>query len=663
MSFSNRKQIVQHRLDIDGLRAFAIIPVLLFHSGFQVFSGGYVGVDVFFTISGFLITSILIRDIDTKQFSYIEFFKRRIRRLMPMAILIYLVVLSLFVFLYPVSYFKDVAAATFSSLLFFSNIYFWKEGGGYFGVDLELNPLLHTWSLSVEEQFYLVFPFLLIVLFWLTKNATQKMALILLGILISLSVAVLYAPSRESFAAFYLLPPRMYELAIGSLTAVFVYYWPHHEIRKIKYLQELGLFLVVLPVFTFSKSTLFPSYNALLPCLGAALVMLSTGSSSLSGRLLNSRFAVYIGLISYSLYLWHWPLIVVKNWTVNDAQNTFLDIIIIAISVLLSAFTYKYIERPFRNKALVPDKKLIVFAGISFLSVGVLSITLYYEDNGFIVDSDGRINSTYQEAIAPPPNRGPCFEKVRTTGQFFSCNLSTNNTKKNKKIFVWGDSHGSAFMPVLAKLSEKYDIKFSNNSGCPPVINLKRTDFSQSCPRISQQIFENIISDDYDLVILVGAFSNYLNFGVVGQLDAEQGEDPQLSLRDFSKLMPATLEKFEQEDMPFLIVVQPPRMERRIPDEFVRVETLGEKYLGDTIPLEEYEKQIASLFDAIPQKWHQNLISLKHVYCPDKTCVSVRNGTLLYKDSHHISNAYAEYLSGYFTPIVETKLNSRLAGR
>ena len=301
MSIRHRNHIIKHRSDIDGLRAFAIIPVLFFHSGFTLFSGGFVGVDIFFTISGFLITSILLKDIDNNRFSYTEFFKRRIRRLMPMAILIYIFVLSLFFFFYPSTFFKDVSAATFSSLLFFSNIYFWKEGGDYFGRNVEINPLLHTWSLSVEEQFYLIFPFLLLLLFWITRNATQKIVLIFIGILISVYVAIIYAPSKESFAAFYLLPPRMYELAIGSITALFVYYWPHHNLRKIAFLQEIGIFFVLIPIFFFDSNTLFPSYNALLPCSGAALIMLSTGNNGWSSILLNSRFAV-----SSVLYLIHY---------------------------------------------------------------------------------------------------------------------------------------------------------------------------------------------------------------------------------------------------------------------------------------------------------------------------------------------------------------------
>jgi peptidoglycan/LPS O-acetylase OafA/YrhL len=300
-----REHMLTHRTDIDGLRAFAIIPVLLFHSGFKTFSGGFVGVDVFFTISGFLITSIILKDIENKNFNYMEFFKRRVRRLMPMAILIYVFVLSLFFFIYPSIYFKDVSAAVISSLFFISNIFFWKEGGGYFGRNVEINPLLHTWSLSVEEQFYLIFPFLLILLFCITHNAKQKIIWVSLGILFSLSIAIIYAPSIESHAAFYLLPPRMYELAIGSLTALFVFYRPHHGLRTVKYLQEAGLILVILPVFIFDENTLFPSFNALFPCLGAAFIMLSIHSYGWASVILNSRFAISIGLISYSLYLWH----------------------------------------------------------------------------------------------------------------------------------------------------------------------------------------------------------------------------------------------------------------------------------------------------------------------------------------------------------------------
>jgi len=647
---------MKHRSDIDGLRAFAIIPVLLFHSGFQFFSGGYVGVDVFFTISGFLITSILLKDIDNKQFSYISFFKRRIRRLMPMAILIYLFVLLSFIFFYPVNYFKDVSAAAFSSLFFFSNMYFWKEGGGYFGGNVEINPLLHTWSLSVEEQFYLIFPFLLILIFRLTQNARQKIVLVSVGILVSLALAIIYAPSRESFAAFYLLPPRMYELGIGSLVAMFVYYWPQHDLRKTKYLQEIGLFLVVLPVFLFDEHTQFPSYNALIPCLGTALVMFSTGGQSWSSILLNSRFAVYIGLISYSLYLWHWPLMVIKNWIAGNASTVIIDIFVIVISVVFSAITYKYIENPFRNKNIFPDKKLVTYAGGSFLFIGILSVLLYVTGNSFIVDPGGKIDATFQKAIAPSANREQCFEKVRTTGKFYSCQLSEKTSNKDKKVFIWGDSHGSAFMPTLTKLSKQQDIIFSNNSGCPPVLNIKRTDLSKSCSRINRQIYEHIKNNKYDLVVLVGAYSNYLNWGIVGDQSAEYIRNPKLAESNFSKLLSATLDKFDQAKIPFLIVAQPPRMKNHIPEEFLRVETLGNKYLGETIPLSEYENQIAPLLASVPSKWQHTLVVLKHVYCPDEECISMKDGVLLYKDQHHISNAYADYLSEFFTSIINTKL-------
>jgi|SaaInlV_120m_DNA_4_1040238.scaffolds.fasta_scaffold04567_2 peptidoglycan/LPS O-acetylase OafA/YrhL len=655
MSIRHRNHIIKHRSDIDGLRAFAIIPVLFFHSGFTLFSGGFVGVDIFFTISGFLITSILLKDIDNNRFSYTEFFKRRIRRLMPMAILIYIFVLSLFFFFYPSTFFKDVSAATFSSLLFFSNIYFWKEGGDYFGRNVEINPLLHTWSLSVEEQFYLIFPFLLLLLFWITRNATQKIVLIFIGILISVYVAIIYAPSKESFAAFYLLPPRMYELAIGSITALFVYYWPHHNLRKIAFLQEIGIFFVLIPIFFFDSNTLFPSYNALLPCSGAALIMLSTGNNGWSSILLNSRFAVFIGLISYSLYLWHWPLIVFKNWITDNESSFFIDFLVIAISILLSSITYKYVENPFRNKSIIPDRRLLLMAGISFITIGSISVILYLVGNDVMVDPTGRINSTYQEAIQAPPNRKPCFEKVRLTGKFASCELSNSSDNKEKRIFVWGDSHGSAFIPVLNELSRDHYVYFSNNSGCPPVLNIKRTDFSQSCARINRLIFENIIGK-YDLVILVSAFSNYLNSGTVGQLDATHSRDPELAKKDFGKLISTTLDKFEKAGTQFLIIAQPPRMPYRIPERYLRSETLNQKYLGDQIKLSEYEAQISPLIESIPQKWHKNIVTFNDVFCPNKECISMSKNTLLYKDEHHISNAYTTYLSKHYTPVFEEKL-------
>jgi hypothetical protein len=345
----------------------------------------------------------------------------------------------------------------------------------------------------------------------------------------------------------------------------------------------------------------------------------------------------------------------------KGGENFFVDLLVIVISVVLSTITYKYVENPFRNKSIVSDKKLVAFAGISFILIASIAVVGYKVGNDFVVDPTGEINLTYQEAITAPPNRKRCFEKVRTTGEFYSCELSGNNNSKAKKLFVWGDSHGSAFIPVLRGLSRKNATSFSNNSGCPPVINIKRTDFSQSCQRINKQIFDHIMTNNYDLVILVAAFSNYLNWGIVGELDAEHNRDPESSQKDFEKLISETLGLFDESGIPFLVIVQPPRMDNRIPEEFIRSETQGIKYLGERIQLSEYEKQIAPLLNSIPRKWHDNLVGLKDIYCPNEECISMKDGVILYKDKHHISNAYAEYLSDFFTPIIERKLN--MAGK
>jgi len=576
---------------------------------------------------------------------------------MPMALLINVLVLLCFFFFYPSIYFDDVAKAAIASLFFVSNIYFWKEGGNYFGRDLELNPLLHTWSLSVEEQFYLIFPFLLVMMFWLVRHIALKFILMLAGIATSLFLAVSFAPSMESVAAFYLLPPRMYELAIGSLIALFIFYWPGHKVRNTKFLQEIGLIFVIVPVFIFDKNTPFPSYYALLPCVGAGLVILSNSRHSLASKVLSSSVPVFIGLISYSLYLWHWPIIVFKNWIAKDDSNLLVDVILIAFTVVLSFITYKYVESPFRRKSFISDEKLVKWAGVCFLSVFVFSYGLFAMGNSRVVDPTGEIDSTYQGAIRENPYQLNCFEKVRHTGKFHSCEFPGDNKPEGKRIFVWGDSHGNAFMPILTKLAKNNRVEFSNNSGCPPVLNLKRTDLSQSCPHISQVIFDNIVDKKYDLVIFVAAYSNYLNYGIVGHLDATHKRNIVESHKDFSDLVSKTLNDFEKREIPFLIVVQPPRMRSSIPEDYLRAETRGSKYLGESISLTQYESQIQPLFEAIPKKWHKNMISMPDVYCPEGRCVSMLNGALLFADSHHISNYYADYLVDFFTPIIDKKLN------
>jgi peptidoglycan/LPS O-acetylase OafA/YrhL len=330
---------LEYRADIDGLRAVAVLCVLFFHLDFAAFSGGFVGFDVFFVISAFLITRLIFNEVKINQsFNFAHFYSRSIRRLAP-ALIVTLSSSWIFAFLlFSPEHFKRFGGALLSAMLSISNFFFWSESD-YFDTAVEFKPLLHTWSLGVEEQFYLLWPALLVFLLFKGPKIVAPLFL-LVGITLSLLLNVIFADGNSGLVAslpkaigewfsdgaatiFFLTPFRIFELGIGALMVWLIQYKPRNSL-VLEPLVIIGLSMIGYGVFAFDKTTLFPSYNALLPCLGAALIIYA-GSAKYTGRLLNNVIMVCIGLISYSLYLVHWPLFIFYQYynfgTVTLAQK------------------------------------------------------------------------------------------------------------------------------------------------------------------------------------------------------------------------------------------------------------------------------------------------------------------------------------------------------
>jgi peptidoglycan/LPS O-acetylase OafA/YrhL len=347
---------MKYRPEIDGLRAIAVLPVIFFHAGFDLFSGGYVGVDVFFVISGFLITSILIKEIDAGSFSLTHFYERRARRILPAlyAVLLVSAVIAAFVLL-P----RDLVAfgkSLMSVPVFASNIYFWSERG-YFDAAIDLKPLLHTWSLAVEEQFYLIFPLVMMAL-W--RFPRIFLGLLILAAFASFALSVVLTDLHFE-TAFFLPFTRAWELAVGSLIAILVI---HSKVINHKVVADvvafMGLALIGYAIFAFDKNTPFPSFYAGIPVLGtAAFIWATTRHQGLSARLISARALVWIGLVSYSAYLWHQPIFAFARH-----MNMFEDhrIFWIALSLLLAFAAYFVVEQPFRKKNKIDTKTVWRFA-------------------------------------------------------------------------------------------------------------------------------------------------------------------------------------------------------------------------------------------------------------------------------------------------------------
>jgi len=368
---------VIYRKEIDGLRALAVLPVILFHAGFEWVSGGYIGVDIFFVISGYLISSILLQELQDGRFSIVNFYERRARRILPALFFVLFACLPFaWWWLLPeelISFGQSIIAV----VAFVSNILFWQQTD-YFTASTDLIPLLHTWSLAVEEQFYIFFP-LFLVLFW--KAGTRTLVLVI-SIIALLSLGLTewwwrYFPD----ANFYLIPTRAWELMIGALAAFYLFYKEAPKGKLSEVASFLGLLMILASLLFIDKSIPFPSVYALLPTLGTAFIILFANQETITHKILSFKLFVGIGLISYSAYLWHQPLFVFARAYYMDEPSAAVMAVLSVFALLLGYISWRFIEQPFRNKQGFSRQTIFVSAFIfSLIFVGI---------GAFFVFSDG----------------------------------------------------------------------------------------------------------------------------------------------------------------------------------------------------------------------------------------------------------------------------------
>ncbi len=461
---------MKYRAEIDGLRALAVLPVILFHAGFELFGGGFVGVDVFFVISGYLITSIIISEMGRDNFSLINFYERRARRILPALFFVMLVSIPFAWFWLTPGDLKDFGQSLIAVATFSSNILFWIESG-YFATASELKPLLHTWSLAVEEQYYILFP-LFLMIFW---NLPKKYLLLLLALifLLSLSLAQWFAFSRPS-ANFYLLPTRGWELLIGVFLA---FYLQKNQYIKSPLINQtlslLGFAMIVYSIAIYDKNTPFPSLYALVPTIGTALLILTAVPQTLIHKILSARIIVGIGLISYSAYLWHQPILAFARHRLLGEISEIVLLLLCLSSLIMAYISWRWVEKPFRDKQTISRKTVF-----SFSLAGILFFCLI---GSMINQADGFNTRFSKEFIELEKLKA---DSVLSTSQ---CNDAKNDNldielilknckfgdPENEPIFaIFGDSHARALVPGLSLVSKELKISGLNlaSTACFPTL-------------------------------------------------------------------------------------------------------------------------------------------------------------------------------------------------
>jgi peptidoglycan/LPS O-acetylase OafA/YrhL len=497
-----------YRPDIDGLRAIAVLAVVLCHAGLG-FSGGFVGVDVFFVISGYLITRLMLKEIDAGTFSLVDFWERRIRRILPaLAVVVGSSFVAGWFLLVPTEY-HAFARSVVNLTLLQANVFFSHEVG-YFAPAAEEKPLLHTWSLAVEEQFYLFVPLLV----WgVLRLRGRKLLGATITLLIVLSfVASVYGTRSGEPTTYYALTARAWELFVGTATALVAGQMPIARSTLRGALSALGLAGIVIPCFVYDQTTPFPGWTAAFPVVGTAL-LIHLGSQAAQAswihRALACRPLVAIGLISYSLYLWHWPLLVFLKRR-NIVELTLAErLAAVGASLVLAAATYRLVEQPFRRRDFLASRKLVfggAAAAFALLMIG-----------GQAIKSGGGFPERLPDGarlFAATATMDKRFLREHTAADVPANLLRVGATDVEPRLLVWGDSHAMAVLPAIDELCRASGIsaRCAVHSGWPPILTPTTRTVPHHADRaaaFSAAVVDQIAAGKFDVVVLAGAWSLY----------------------------------------------------------------------------------------------------------------------------------------------------------
>ncbi|BAO91139.1 acyltransferase family protein [Caballeronia cordobensis] len=642
------------RSDINGLRAFAVIAVVLFHFGVPGFKGGFIGVDVFFVISGYLMTSIIFRRMEKGKFSVMEFYADRARRIIPaLAVLCFLLTVFGWLVFLP-SEFRAFGKAGASSLGFFSNIVYWREAG-YFDVRSHLKWLLHTWSLSVEWQFYLLYPLGILLVRKLFGLRGTKIALVGVALVSFAVCAYLSDPTKWPTAAFFLLPTRAWEMLAGGLVCLFPMEASRSS-RPVRRTMELvGLAMIVYGALTFNENDAWPGFLALVPVLGTALVILAArGKSIFTGN----RPAQFIGTISYSVYLWHWPFVVALTYFDKDGSLPW-RVAAIAGGFVMGYLSYALVESKTRKPAsgearvfprLMTLRPMLVFTLL--LAVGGGSI---YASQGVPGRFDRSVSIADSETYDTNPHTTKCHMMIDP------CDVAAR--QKSSRVVVIGDSHAEAIAEAVVEAvpnGHPGDVLLITIEGCPTIYGIRRG--NGDCFDQDRKYIE-ILSRDQTAktpVIIANHWSQYWSgptmddFSFVN-LDAPGQTRAPFTTERYRENLLSTVCRISK-IRPVYLVEPIPEFDFNVPLTLAREKMRNPKAPDLSIPLNDYVARNGALLKAMDDAHDQcgiHLLDPRPYLCPDGKCMGSHEGRPLYSDYHHMSEYGNRFLVPMFRRVFE----------
>jgi peptidoglycan/LPS O-acetylase OafA/YrhL len=657
---------VQYRHEIDGLRTVAVVPVILFHAGLTLFSGGYVGVDIFFVISGYLITTIIASEIDQGRFSIVNFYERRIRRILPALFFVILVTLP-FAYLWMLPHqLKDFGQSLLAIAFFASNILFWRESD-YFDIASEQKPFLHTWSLAVEEQYYIFFPLVLLALWRYGRNP-------MLYVIIALSLISLagteWLRRIDATANFYLIPTRAWELLAGSICALLLL---KTDPKKNEVLSLAGLMMILASIFLYDEHTPFPSFYTVLPVLGTALIILYATAGTLTARLLSGKAMVGLGLISYSTYLWHQPLFAFARIRSLEEPGLGLMMGLSVASFVLAFVSWKFIEAPFRNRSQTSRRVIFSFALIGTIALLGLGAVLH-KTNGFAT----RMAAFSEIYPLNTYRQNQChWINARTPEQIADGDICTYGPDAAPDLAIIGDSHAGALFKGFAKQAEADGLSFYAVSGgyCAPLKNRFRLkSIVNFCPDLIENAMAKFAElDTLKTVVLVAEWANYTQGfrddgagkipapSVVLDATAEAGspaENPAL----FERSLRETIRFLQVRGKRVILVAPTPEFHEVVGDHIQKIALWsGSQETGlrmaPQITRAQYVSRTQEVTDIFARLDGVDVVEVADLFCTDEICSSIDPQSLqiLFSDSNHVTLEGAQIIADRLLERIEAR--------